>query len=143
MRMTAGYFFEDIQVGMEAKLSRVVTDADIRAFAQVSGDDNPVHLDDAYAAGTMFNSRIAHGVLTASYISAAVGTKLPGPGCIYISQTLNFKAPVRIGDEVETTVRVTELLPEKKRVILACQCMVNGKTVLEGQAVVMAPSRPA
>ncbi|MBC8048768.1 MAG: MaoC family dehydratase [Chitinophagales bacterium] len=141
--MTAGHHLEDLQVGMEASLSRVVSDKDIMQFAEISGDDNPVHVDEVYAAGTMFKGRIAHGILTASYISAVIGTKLPGPGCIYVSQTLNFKAPVRIGDQVETSVRIAELLPEKKRVILACQCSVNGKTVLEGQAVVIVPSRQA
>ncbi len=141
--MTPGYHFEDLQIGMEASLSRVVTDADIMQFAEISGDDNPVHVDEVYAAGTMFKGRIAHGILTASYISAVIGTKLPGPGCIYVSQTLNFKAPVRIGDQVEASVRVAELLPERKRVILACQCAVKGKTVLEGQAVIIVPSRQA
>ncbi|MDZ4792232.1 MAG: MaoC family dehydratase [Hyphomicrobiales bacterium] len=141
--MTAGQHLEDLQVGMEASLSRIVSDRDIMQFAEISGDDNPVHVDEVYAAGTMFKGRIAHGILTASYISAVIGTKLPGPGCIYVSQTLNFKAPVRIGDQVETSVRIAELLPEKKRVILACRCSVNGKTVLEGQAVVIVPSRQA
>jgi 3-hydroxybutyryl-CoA dehydratase len=138
-----GYFFEDIQVGMEASTSHAVTDADIRAFAAVSGDCNPVHLDEEYASKTKFGARIAHGILSAAYISAVIGTKLPGPGCIYMSQTLNFRAPVYIGNEVVTRVRVTETVPEKKRVILACDCSVNGKTVLEGQAVLLVPARNA
>ncbi len=141
-RNRSGYFFEDLQLGMEADYSRVVTEGDIRAFAAISGDDNPVHLDEDYAAQTLFKTRIAHGILSASYISAVIGTRLPGPGCIYISQTLNFRGPVRIGDEVVSRVRVTDLLQEKKRAILACDCSVNGKTVLDGQAVILVPSRP-
>jgi 3-hydroxybutyryl-CoA dehydratase len=99
-------YFEDLTVGQEASLSKTVTEADIVAFAEVSGDRNPVHLDAAYAATTMFKERIAHGMLSAAYISAVFGMKLPGPGAIYISQTLNFKAPVKIGDTVVATVKV-------------------------------------
>jgi 3-hydroxybutyryl-CoA dehydratase len=120
-----------------------VTEATIAAFADLSGDRNPVHLDAAYAATTMFKERIAHGMLSAAYISAVFGMKLPGPGAIYISQTLNFKAPVRIGDEVVTTVKVVELVPEKKRARFHCACTVNGKPVVEGEAVLMVPARPA
>lgn len=136
-----GKFFEDLTIGQEASYTRVATDADIAAFADVSGDRNPVHLDEAFAATTPFKTRIAHGMLTASYISTVFGTRLPGPGAIFISQTLNFKAPVHIGDEVVATVRVTELIPAKKRVLFACSCKVAGKTVLEGDAVIMVPSR--
>lgn len=135
-----GYVFEDLKVGMEASYTRVITDADLRNFADVSGDHNPVHLDEAYAAATMFKGRIAHGMLSASFISKVIGTQLPGPGTIYMSQSLNFRAPVRIGDEVVTTVSVAELLPEKKRAVLTCRCLVNGKAVLEGEALVMVPS---
>lgn len=138
-----GYFFEEIQIGMEASSSHVVTDEDIRAFAAVSGDCNPIHLDENYASKTRFQKRIAHGILGASYISAILGTKLPGPGCIYMSQTLNFRAPVYIGNTVVTKVRVTETVPEKKRVIFSCECSVDGKPVLEGQAVLLVPSREA
>jgi 3-hydroxybutyryl-CoA dehydratase len=120
-----------------------VTEADIAAFAEVSGDKNPVHLDAQYAAGTMFKERIAHGMLSAAYISAVFGMKLPGPGAIYISQTLNFKAPVKIGDTVVTTVKVAELVPEKKRARFECVCSVNGKPVVQGEAVLMVPARPA
>jgi 3-hydroxybutyryl-CoA dehydratase len=138
-----GVFFEDLSVGQEASLSRTVTEADIAAFAEVSGDKNPVHLDAQYAAGTMFKERIAHGMLSAAYISAVFGMKLPGPGAIYISQTLNFKAPVKIGDTVVTTVKVAELIPEKKRARFDCVCSVNGKPVVQGEAVLMVPARPA
>ena len=137
-----GVFFEDLSVGQEASLSSTVTEADIVAFAEVSGDKNPVHLDAQYAAGTMFKERIAHGMLSAAYISTVFGMKLPGPGAIYISQTLNFKAPVKIGDTVVTTVKVAELIPEKKRARFECVCSVNGKLVVQGEAVLMVPARP-
>lgn len=136
-----GYCFEDLQVGMEAEYSRTVSEQDIVTFAEISGDKNPVHLNEAYAAGTMFKTRIAHGMLTASYISAVLGTKLPGAGAIYISQNLKFRAPVRIGDTVVARVRVSELNADKKRVILACTCSVDDRLVLEGDAVLMVPSR--
>ena len=138
-----GVSFEDLSVGQEASLSKTVTEADIAAFAEISGDKNPVHLDAQYAAGTMFKKRIAHGMLSAAYISAVFGMKLPGPGAIYISQTLNFKAPVKIGDTVVTTVKVSELIPEKKRARFDCVCSVNGKPVVQGEAVLMVPARAA
>jgi 3-hydroxybutyryl-CoA dehydratase len=136
-----GHFFEDLSVGMEASLARTVTAEDIEAFARISGDVNPVHLDEAYAAGTPFKRRIAHGILTASYISAVFGAKLPGPGAIYVLQTLNFKAPVYIGAEVIATVKITDLIAEKRRAIFSCVCKVGEKSVLEGEAVLMVPSR--
>jgi 3-hydroxybutyryl-CoA dehydratase len=141
--MTRGLFFEDLSIGRAEESTRVVGDADIVAFAAVSGDDNPVHLDAAFAATTPFKERIAHGMLTASYISALIGTRLPGPGAIYVSQTLNFKRPVRIGDAVTTRVEVSALDAAKGRVTFACVCSVNGKPVLEGEAVAIAPRRPA
>ena len=135
------YCIEDLQLGMEASFQRTVSDADIVAFADVSGDKNPVHLDAEYAARTMFKERIAHGMLTASYISAVFGMEMPGPGAIYISQTLNFKAPVRIGDVVTAKVKVVELIEAKRRARFECQCLVDGKPVLEGEAVLMVPAR--
>jgi 3-hydroxybutyryl-CoA dehydratase len=138
-----GRFFEDLSVGQEASLSKTVSEAEIVAFAEVSGDKNPVHIDAQYAAGTMFKERIAHGMLSAAYISAVFGMKLPGPGAIYISQTLNFKAPVKIGDTVVTTVKVIELIAEKKRARFETVCSVNGKAVVQGEAVLMVPARPA
>ena len=144
MAMSAkGVFFEDLSVGQEASLSKTVTEADIAAFAEISGDKNPVHLDAQYAAGTMFKERIAHGMLSAAYISAVFGMKLPGPGAIYISQTLNFKAPVKIGDTVVASVKVAELIPEKRRARVECVCSVNGKPVVQGEAMLMVPARPA
>jgi 3-hydroxybutyryl-CoA dehydratase len=136
-----GLFLEDLSVGQSAEMARVVTEADIQAFAAVSGDANPVHLDEAYAATTPFKTRIAHGMLAGAYISAVMGTRLPGPGAIYISQTLTFKRPVRIGDEVLARATVTAIDQQRARVVLATVCLVNNKTVVEGEAVVMAPRR--
>lgn len=137
------YYFEDLELGMEASFAKTVTAADILAFAEVTGDWNPVHLDTEYAARTVFREPIAHGMLTAGYISAVFGSQMPGPGAIYVSQTLNFRAPVRIGDQVVARVRVMELYPAKRRARFDCVCEVAGKTVLEGEAVLMVPARPA
>jgi 3-hydroxybutyryl-CoA dehydratase len=136
-----GHFFEDLRVGMEASYARAVREEDLIRFAEVTGDANPVHLDEIYASTTMFGGRIAHGALTASYISAIFGTILPGPGAIYVSQSLNFRRPVRIGDEVLAKARIVELIPDKLRAIFTCDCTVAGKTVLEGEALLMIPSR--
>jgi len=137
------YYFEDLELGMEASFAKTVTAADILAFAEVTGDWNPVHLDTEYAARTVFREPIAHGMLTAGYISAVFGSEMPGPGAIYVSQTLNFRAPVRIGDQVVARVKVMELYPAKRRARFDCVCEVAGKTVLEGEAVLMVPGRPA
>ncbi len=136
-------YFEDLQVGQEASLATTVKESDIAAFAEVSGDKNPVHLDASYAATTMFKERIAHGMLSAAYISAVFGMKLPGPGSVYISQSLAFKAPVKIGDTVTTTVKLVELVPEKKRARFETVCSVGGKPVLTGEAMLMVPARPS
>lgn len=136
-----GYYFEDLSVGMEASYAKTITNDDILAFAGLSGDVNPVHLSDEFAASTIFKKRIAHGFLTGSLFSTVLGTKLPGPGCIYLSQSMKFKAPVYIGDEVVATLKVTGLDPDKGRAMLACDCAVNGKTVLEGEAVMMVDRR--
>jgi len=143
MTAAKGVFFEDLSVGQAATLSNTVSGANIVAFAEISGDRNPVHLDADYAATTMFKERIAHGMLSAAYISAVFGMKLPGPGAIYMSQTLKFKAPVKIGDTVVTTVKVAELMPEKRRARFECVCTVNDKPVVEGEAMMMVPARPA
>jgi len=136
------YYFEDLELGMEASVARTVSAADILAFAEVTGDKNPVHVDPGFAARTIFKEPIAHGMLTASYISAVFGSQLPGPGAIYVSQTLNFRAPVRIGDRVVAKVRVVELYPAKRRARFECVCEVEGKSVLAGEAVLMVPARP-
>jgi 3-hydroxybutyryl-CoA dehydratase len=137
------YHLEELSVGQSAEAAHVVTDADIQGFAQVTGDRNPVHLDEAYAETTRFKGRIAHGLLTAGYISALIGTELPGPGSIYVSQSLSFKRPVRIGDEVTTKVTVEAVDLGKGLVTLATVCTVRGKAVLDGQAVVMVSRREA
>jgi 3-hydroxybutyryl-CoA dehydratase len=133
--------FEDLALGMSASLSHVIAAADVVEYAELTGDRNPIHLSDDYAAGTHFQRRIAHGLHTAGLISAVLGTRLPGPGVIYISQTLNFRAPVFIGDRVDVEVVVAELVPERRRARIACVCMVRGETVLDGDAWVKVPPR--
>jgi 3-hydroxybutyryl-CoA dehydratase len=135
--------FEDLSLGMTERLSKTVASSDVVGFAEVTGDRNPIHLSEHFAAKTPFRARIAHGLYTASLISAVLGTRLPGPGAVYISQTLNFRAPVRIGDTVEVSVVVAELLPGKFHVRLACTCTVKDKIVLDGEAWVKVPSRKA
>lgn len=141
--MTQGFHIEDIAVGMTASYWQTVSEADIQRFAEVSGDNNPVHLDESYAAKTPFKGRIAHGMLSAAFISTVFGTRLPGAGCIYMSQTLRFKAPVRIGDRVEARVTVTAVDAAKKRASFDTLCLVGDKVVLEGEAMLMVPARPA
>lgn len=138
-----GLFLEDLSVGQSADLVRTVGEADIIAFAAVTGDNNPVHLDADYAATTSFGERIAHGMLSAGYISAVIGTQLPGPGAIYLSQALRFKRPVKIGDEVTARATITEIDEAKARVVLATVCLVNGKPVVEGEALIMVPRKAA
>lgn len=136
-----GHAFEDLHTGMSEALMRTVMADDVVGFAKLSGDDNPIHLSDHFAARTPFRERIAHGLYTASLISALLGTRLPGPGAIYLSQSLNFRAPVRIGDVVVARVEVAELDAAKTRVRLCCECTVDAKTVLDGEAMVLVPSR--
>jgi 3-hydroxybutyryl-CoA dehydratase len=133
--------FEDLHVGMRESLMKAVMDSDVVGFARLSGDDNPLHLCDVYAAETRFGQRIAHGLYTASLISAVLGTQLPGPGAVYRSQTLNFHGPVKIGDVVEVVVEVVELTPKGRIVRLKCEARVDGKLVLDGEAVVSVPPR--
>jgi 3-hydroxybutyryl-CoA dehydratase len=134
-------FFEDLEVGMVETLSKTVASSDVVGFAEMTGDRNPVHLSEHFAAKTPFGTRIAHGLYTASLISAVLGTRLLGPGAIYVSQTLNFRAPVRIGDTVEVRVEVAELVPERRRARLACTCRVGDDIVLDGEALVKVPAR--
>ncbi len=136
-----GYYFEDLSEGMTDVFGKTITDADICIFAGVSGDTNPVHLNDDFAKPSMFKSRIAHGMLGAALISAVFGTKLPGPGCIYVSQTLKFKAPVRVGDTMIARVTVRKLIPNKKFVEFDTVVTVAGKAVIEGEAIIMVPSK--
>ena len=132
---------EDLSVGMSASISKIVTADDIVKFSEVSTDINPVHLDAAYAASTPFKGIIAHGMLSASFISAVLANKLPGPGTVYLGQSLKFKAPVRPGDEVTATVTIKEIVIEKQRIVFDTVCIVAGKAVIEGEATVMFASR--
>ncbi len=135
------HYIDQLHPGMSASTSKTVTEADIILFAGISTDVNPAHLDEEYCKGTMFGTRIAHGMLSAGFISTVIGTKLPGYGTIYMSQTLRFKAPVRIGDTVSATATVTEIIPDKRRAVLTTVCKVGDNTVIEGEALVMVPSR--
>lgn len=131
---------EDMEIGMTRSLSKIVTDRMIELFAEVSSDRNPVHLDDSYARDTIFEGRIAHGMLTAGLISAVIGEQLPGHGTVYLGQTLKFMAPVRPGDRVTATVTVSAMDHAKRRVTLDCACRVGDRVVLKGEALVLAPS---
>ena len=131
---------EDLAIGMTRSLRKVVTDQDIEMFADISTDRNPVHLDDDYARDTIFAGRIAHGMLTAGLISAVIGEQLPGHGTVYLGQSLKFLAPVRPGDMVTAEVEVTAIDYAKRKVTMETRCLVDGKKVLTGEAVVLAPS---
>ena len=136
-----GLYFDELSVGQTAETTHVVGAADIEAFAAVSGDVNPVHLDEAYAKTTPFGGRIAHGLLSAAYISAVIGNRLPGPGAIYLSQSLRFRRPVKIGDEVTALVTIKTLDAAKGHATLETVCLVAGKTVVDGEALIMVPRR--
>ena len=136
-----GIAFEDLRIGQAASIGKTITEADILLFAAVSLDTNPVHVNAEAAAASIFKERVAHGMLSAGLISAVLGTQLPGPGTIYLAQTLQFRRPVKIGDTVTATAEVTTLDPEKKRATLRTVCTVAGKVVIEGEATVMPRSR--
>jgi len=136
-----GYFLEDMEVGMTAVYAKTVTDADIVLFAGISGDTNPVHLDALFADQTAFKGRIAHGMLSASFISSVLGTRLPGPGCIYLSQSLKFRAPVKAGDTVTARVTVRDVNPDNKRIALDTVCTVADTVVIDGEALLMVSRR--
>jgi len=138
-----GYDYEDLKPGMSATFAKTITEADIVLFAAVSGDNNAVHINEEFAQTTRFKGRIAHGMLTASVISAAIAGRMPGPGTVYLSQNLRFKAPVKPGDTVHATVTVVEMLPEKRRVSLTTICRVRNKVVVDGDALVMPTSTQA
>ncbi len=137
------HYFEDLSVGMREMLMKTVMNEDVIGFANLSGDHNPIHLSEHFARKTRFGERIAHGLYTASLISAVLGMYLPGPGAVYLSQTLNFRGPVRIGYVLTITVEVAEVNPEGRRVLLRCECLVDGKVVLDGEARVTVPTRKA
>ena len=138
----SGYYFEDLAGGMTAVYARTIGEADLVMFAGMSGDTNPMHLNEEYAASTMFNGVIAHGMLSASLISTVVGTRLPGPGCVYVKQALRFLAPVRPGDTVTARATVRELIADRRRCILDTVCTVGDTVVIDGEAEVLVPSRP-
>jgi 3-hydroxybutyryl-CoA dehydratase len=141
--MSEGCFFEDLSIGQKASFGKTITEADIVLFAAVTGDTNPMHLNAEYAKDSIFGERIAHGMLAAGLITKVMGTQLPGPGTIYLSQSLRFRKPVRIGDTVTATVEITALNAEKSRATLTTVCTVKGEPVLEGEALVAVPSRAA
>lgn len=135
-----GKTFAELQVGEAAEFSKTVAESDVYLFAGISGDFNPAHINEPYARGTAFKSRIAHGMLAAGFVSAVIGTRLPGPGTIYMKQELTFLAPVYIGDTITARAEVVELIEDKKRVRLKTACVnQDGKTVLEGEALVSPP----
>ncbi len=138
-----GYYLEDLKPGMTASYAKTITDADVVLFAGVTGDDNPVHINAEYAATTMFEKRIVHGMFSAGLISAVLGTRMPGPGAIYIDQQLSFKAPVFIGDTVVATATVLEVDEKRRRVKLETICRVKDKVVAQGVATNMVDRRPA
>lgn len=138
---TRAYHIDELSVGLSASYRHTITDADVHAFADLTGDHNPLHLDDEFARATRFKGRIVHGMLTASYFSTALAI-LPGPGTIYLSQSLHFRAPVRIGDTVEAVVTVAEIVPDKGRVLLKTVCRVGDTVVLDGEAQALVPKRP-
>ena len=136
-----GYYIEDLSEGMSASYAKTVTEADVVLFASVSGDDNPVHINDEFASQTVFKGRIVHGMFCASLISCAAGTRLPGPGGIYIDQQLSFKAPVRIGDTVTAMVAVTHIDRKRRRIVAKTQCLVKDDIVVDGTATFLVDSR--
>jgi 3-hydroxybutyryl-CoA dehydratase len=136
-----GYSIEELSIGMTALFAKTITEADIVLFAGISGDINPVHLNHEFATETMFEGRIAHGMLTASFISTVIGTKLPGPGAIYLKQSLNFRAPVRAGDTVRARVTIKEVIAEKRRIVLDTIATAGETVVLDGEALILVPSR--
>jgi 3-hydroxybutyryl-CoA dehydratase len=137
-----GYYLEDLSVGMSDVFAKTVSEADIVLFAGVSGDTNPVHINQLFAEATPFKGRIAHGMLSASFISTVLGTRLPGPGAVYISQNLQFRAPVKAGDTVVARATVKEIHAERRRVVLTTVCTVGDTVVIEGEAVAMVDNRP-
>ncbi|WP_020681481.1 MaoC family dehydratase [Marinobacterium rhizophilum] len=143
MSQAHGLYIEDLELGQSASVLKTVSDRDIRLFAEITGDTNPVHLDEEFAAQTQFKTRIAHGIFSAGLISAVIGTHLPGPGAVYLDQSLKFRLPIYLGDEVETRVTITDINLRRGRVTLSTECFVAGKRVTQGEAVVMVDKKPA
>ena len=141
MAHAEGYKYEDLKIGMSAENVHTITENDIDLFAQVSGDRNPLHMDEEFASKTMFGKRIAHGALSASFISGILGNDLPGPGSVFIGLSMRFRRPVFIGDEVTARAEVAEKLDKGNRVTLKVSCLVDGKRCIAGEAQVVVPSR--
>ena len=132
---------EEIEVGMKVSYSQTITDADVKLFAGISGDHNPMHVNDEYAASSKFKQRIAHGLISGSFFSGLFGTQLPGPGCVYVSQSFNFKRPVYLGDTVTAIAEVTSIDLKKRRVFFDTRCQVRNKTVIDGSAELYVPEQ--
>jgi 3-hydroxybutyryl-CoA dehydratase len=132
--------YEELAIGMREVLCRTVREEDVIGFAEVSGDHNPLHLSEEFARRTRFGGRIVHGIYTASLLSAVLGMRLPGPGSIYLSQTLNFRRPVRIGDTLTLLVEVAELHEKGRRCRLTCTALVEGEVVMDGEAITKVPA---
>ena len=138
-----GFYFEDLEVGMNAEVTKVISEADVQAFADLSGDMNPLHLDEEFAKHTRTGGRVVHGMVSASLLSTIVGYKLPGPGCLWMAQTLRFLQPVRIGDRVRARGSIVEIMADKQRVRMEMTCQVEEQNVIEGEALLWVPSRHA
>ena len=136
-----GYYFEDLKEGMEASYTKTITEPDVKNFSDISGDTNPIHLNNDFANEAFFKSKIVHGMLTASLISTVIGTKLPGPGCVYVCQNLRFKAPVRPGDVVTASCRVISIMSKKHIIKMSTICTVASKEVISGEATILVPLR--
>ncbi|CUU74102.1 MaoC family dehydratase [Campylobacter hyointestinalis] len=130
---------KDIKIGMKATYSQTITDTDVKAFAGISGDRNPVHLDEIYAQNSRYKKRIAHGLISVSYFSALFGTRLPGEGCVYASQTLNFKRPIYVGDTVTAQIEVINIYIDKKKILFRTTCTVKNRIVIDGEAEIFIP----
>lgn len=143
MQELHGYYLEDLTIGMSARYAKTITEADVILFAGISGDDNPIHINDEFASQTPFKTRIVHGMFMAGLISCVLGTRLPGPGAIYVEQQLKFRAPVRIGDTVTAMATVKDINLERRRVVLETVCMVKDAVVVKGEATLMVDARTA
>lgn len=136
-----GFFIEDLELGMTDVYVRAITETDVIQFSQISGDDNPLHMNEEFAKKTVFKGRIVHGMLSCGYISSVLGTKLPGPGCVYLNQNLNFRAPVRIGDIVQSRVTIRDVDIKSNRVVCEAVCSIGEKIVIDGTATLWVPNR--
>ena len=136
-----GFFIEDLELGMTDVYVRAITETDVIQFSQISGDDNPLHMNEEFAKKTVFKGRIVHGTLSCGYISSVLGTKLPGPGCVYLNQNLNFRAPVRIGDIVQSRVTIRDVDTKTNRVVCEAVCSIGEKIVIDGTATLWVPNR--